>query len=225
MHRDSSGRNHMRADRQSNWDCRAAELAAGPLGARWCSRSADRDSRLGGKASLSQARSAIGPGFAFFRRRPCGGLAYERRRRSNGFRAAQAFLASWPSRYRDTTRSGGDASFAIIGTLVDRTWSPMCQGQTDCDSALGRTCADRRLPLGRPAAAAGAEPSRPARLRPRLGLPREVAAGLQLTSSRAGRVALAASIYRTSSPRFFPRARAPLNGRGRPRRAVRLRRN
>ena len=49
-HTDSSARNHMRADRQSNWDNRGVELAAAPLGARCRSRSADWDSRSGGKA-------------------------------------------------------------------------------------------------------------------------------------------------------------------------------
>ena len=99
MHKDRSGRNDIRADRQSNWDNRGVELVAAPLGARWRSRSPDRDSRSEGKAGRAQAQPAAGPAFVFFRKRQCGGLACEKRRRSNGSRAAQAFLVSWPSRY------------------------------------------------------------------------------------------------------------------------------
>jgi hypothetical protein len=194
MSRDSSGRNHMRAGRQSNWD-NMVELVAARVGLRSCSGAADWDSRSGGKASRSQARPATGPALAFFRRRQCGGLPYERRRPSNGSDAAQPFLASWAPRYRDRTWREGEASFPPIGTLADGTRLPGVEGPIDCHSAPGRASAARLLPPGRPASAAGAEPSRPVRLRPKLWVPRREAAGLRRSSSRSGCVPLSASIY------------------------------
>ena len=174
MNRDSSAHNHMRADRQSNWD-NMVELVAARVEPPWCSEAADRDNRSVGKDGRSQPRSATDPALGFFRKWPRDDFADESRNRSNVSQAAE-LLAFWPHLCRDRTRSGGAASFPIIGILVDRTRLPAGVEPIDWHSAPGRGSAAHRLRQRRSAAAAGAEPLRPARLPPKLEMPRQEAA-------------------------------------------------
>jgi hypothetical protein len=216
----------MRADRQSNRDNRGVELAAAPLEARWCSRSSDRDSRAGG-GKVADRRLG---------RRPVPSLSFAGGDSAVALPARGRVHRMVPEprgRFSLLGHRGTEIRRGVEARLLLRQlglWSI----ELDRRRARVRLIATRRwvghLPLAgfrrdAPGVAVGAEPSRPAHLRPELGVPRRAAAGLRWSSSQARRVPLAASIYRTSSPLFLPRTSARLNGRGRRRRVVRLRRN